>query len=1360
MTKQAEETNVAMTYTAATSFIPRHIGPSPQDARAMLDLLGYDSLDAMIDATVPDRIRLKRPLAIHAPMSEHEALSNFRAIAKRNDIYRSYLGLGYYDCITPPVIQRNVLENPGWYTAYTPYQAEIAQGRLEALLNFQTMVMDLTGFQIANASLLDEGTAAAEAMHMSHAQRGKPGKETFFISDECFPQTIAVVKTRAEARGVKVVIGDWRKAALGDDVFGALLQYPAADGGVHDYRQFCERAHAVNAMVTVAADLMSLVLLAPPGEWGADVCVGNTQRFGVPLGYGGPHAAFFATADEFKRHLPGRIIGVSRDADGRPALRMALQTREQHIRREKATSNVCTAQVLLAVIAGMYAVYHGPARLTAIAHHIHELTATLAAGLEKLGHSLTHGEYFDTISVDLAGTKAADVVSAARSRRINLRAAGDSRVIVALDETVTPADVNELLEIFAAGKGKAPKCEELSSAVDARYDERFARTTTFLTHEVFNSYHSETEMLRYLKRLENRDLSLTTSMIPLGSCTMKLNATAEMYPITWPEIGKLHPFAPRDQAKGYTELFERLERALAEITGFAAVSLQPNAGSQGEYTGLLVIRKYHQARGDTHRDVCLIPQSAHGTNPASAVMAGMKVVVVKTDANGNIDVADLEKQAKANSANLAALMVTYPSTHGVFEEAITDICRIVHENGNVDIEDLQRKAEEHAGELAALMITYPSTHGIFEEGIVEIDVAARVGLRDDDRHPRHHRARRIGAVRRLRDEAHRAPLVPARAMERADRQQPRVLPLRAGVRLERHRGEPGDLRQRAREVAEQLLIPLRLLHRGERMEPRELRPRDREHLRRGVELHRAAPQRDHRRRERQVARLELPHVPQHLRLGVVRVEHGMRQERTRAREPLVEPVVDLGGERARLRRGLPEQREQLLDVVVGHRLVERDDHAVVAVGAEVDLPVLGGGDQRGLREALVELDAERVEVDVVHHAELELLDARREHRRVAMDPPRDRRQPLGAVPHGVHARHHGEQHLRGAHVRRRLLAPDVLLARLERHAQRRPPRRVAAHADDPARQHPLELVARGEERRVRSAVAERNAEPLRAPDADVGAPLARRREQRERQQIGRDDGQGAGGVCALHRLAIIDHRAVGRRILHEHAEHLGAERRRRRVAHRDLHAACPRPRAHDVDRLRVAARVDEEGGLPLLPARLIRHEHRLRRRGALVEQRRVRDLQTGEIDHHGLEVQQRLEAPLRDLRLVRRVRGVPAGVLEDVPLDHRRRVGIVIPVAQIRAEDPVLPGDRPHRLERLVLGAALVDGERPARPDRRGDGRVDELVERRGAEHGEHLRHVALARPDVARNEAVGGSARRASGAGAHPKPQGARRRR
>ena len=667
----------------AASFIPRHIGPSDADLRAMLDLLGYDSLDALIDATVPAGIRFRRPLAIHAPMTEHEALDSLRAIARRNQVYRSFLGLGYYGCFTPPVIQRNVLENPGWYTAYTPYQAEIAQGRLEALLNFQTMVMDLTGLEIANASLLDEGTAAAESMTMSYALRGKPGKETFFVSDECFPQTIAVVKTRARARGIDVVVGDWRKAPLGADVFGVLLQYPAVDGAIHDYRQFCERAHAVDAVVTVATDLMSLVLLTPPGEWGADVCVGNSQRFGVPLGYGGPHAAFFATKDEFKRQIPGRIIGVSRDADGKPALRMALQTREQHIRREKATSNVCTAQVLLAVMASMYAVYHGPERLTAIARRIHELAATLAAGVERLGYTLTSDDYFDTISVELGDRPASDIIGSARARGINLRASGpdESRVVIALDETTMPADVNELLELFAAGHGQAATVDELGGNVDARYDERFARTTPFMTHPVFNSYHSETEMLRYIKRLEAKDLSLTTSMIPLGSCTMKLNATAEMYPITWPEFANIHPFAPVDQAKGYRELFDRLERALAEITGFAAVSLQPNAGSQGEYTGLLVIRAYHESRGESHRNVCLIPHSAHGTNPASAVMAGMKVVVVKTDENGNIDVADLEAQAKANAANLAALMVTYPSTHGVFEEAITDICRIVHQNG-------------------------------------------------------------------------------------------------------------------------------------------------------------------------------------------------------------------------------------------------------------------------------------------------------------------------------------------------------------------------------------------------------------------------------------------------------------------------------------------------------------------------------------------------------------------------------------------------------------------------------------------------------------------------------------------------------
>jgi glycine dehydrogenase len=486
MSNQSQE----MTAADAASFVPRHIGPTPADVAAMLDLLGYDSLDALIDATVPCGIRMAKPLAIHAPMSEYEALSSLRTIAQRNQILRSYLGLGYHDCVTPPVIQRNVLENPGWYTAYTPYQAEIAQGRLEALLTFQTVVMDLTGLEIANASLLDEGTAAAEAMAMSYAARGKPGKEVFFVSDECHPQTIEVVKTRAHARGMTVVVGDWRKAPIGNEVFGALIQYPATDGAVHDYRQFCERVHAIEALVTVASDLMSLVLLAPPGEWGADVCVGNSQRFGVPLGYGGPHAAFFATKDEFKRQLPGRIIGVSRDADGKPALRMALQTREQHIRREKATSNVCTAQVLLAVIAGMYAVWHGPERLTAIARQIHSMAATLAAGLEKLGYSLSAADYFDTISVE-AGDRTADLIASARKKGINLRALG-ARVIVALDETVTPADVNDLLEVFAAGKGAAPKFDTLASTVDARYDERFARTTPFLTHPVFHSYHSET----------------------------------------------------------------------------------------------------------------------------------------------------------------------------------------------------------------------------------------------------------------------------------------------------------------------------------------------------------------------------------------------------------------------------------------------------------------------------------------------------------------------------------------------------------------------------------------------------------------------------------------------------------------------------------------------------------------------------------------------------------------------------------------------------------------------------------------------------------------------------------------------------
>jgi glycine dehydrogenase len=543
------------------------------------------------------------------------------------------------------------------------------------------MVIDLTGLEIANASLLDEATAAAEAMFLAYQARGKEGKHTFFVDARCHPQTIDVVETRARARGMTTLVGDAETAEFGPEVFGVLLQYPTTDGAVIDYRDAAERAHAAGALVVVAADLLSLTLLAPPGEWGADVCVGNTQRFGVPLGYGGPHAAFFATRDEFKRTIPGRIIGVSRDASGRPALRMALQTREQHIRREKATSNVCTAQVLLAVMASMYAVWHGAEGLTAIARRIHRHAATLAAGLEQLGFTVESDVYFDTLCIELDETLTqAALLAAADYRGINLRAEGDDRVIVALDETVTEDDVQELLTLFGQ---PAPEVSALAAEVDDRFDERFARTSPFLTHPVFNTHHSETEMLRYMRTLESRDLSLTHSMIPLGSCTMKLNATAEMFPVTWPEFGRLHPFAPVEQAQGYRELFDNLERALEEITGFTAISLQPNAGSQGEYAGLLAIRAYHRSRGDTARTVCLIPQSAHGTNPASAVMAGMTVVVTKTDAKGNIDVADLRAKAEANRDQLAALMVTYPSTHGVFEESIRELCDIVHEYGGL-----------------------------------------------------------------------------------------------------------------------------------------------------------------------------------------------------------------------------------------------------------------------------------------------------------------------------------------------------------------------------------------------------------------------------------------------------------------------------------------------------------------------------------------------------------------------------------------------------------------------------------------------------------------------------------------------------
>ena len=665
----------------AESFVPRHVGPDERDVAEMLKTVGFPSLDALIDATVPSKIRYRGGLDLPKGMTEPEVLAYFRAIASQNQVFRSFIGMGYSDCVTPPVIQRNIIENPGWYTAYTPYQAEIAQGRLEALLNFQTMISDLTGLEIANASLLDEATAAAEAMTMSYGVKGKPGKEVFLVSAECHPQTIDVVRTRARVRGITVRVTSYEKFEIGPEVFGVLLQYPTTDGAVVDYAKVCEQAHAADALVTVAADLLSLVLLAPPGDWGGDIAVGNTQRFGVPLGYGGPHAAYFATKDEFKRNLPGRIIGVSRDADGKPALRMALQTREQHIRREKATSNVCTSQVLLAVVASMYAVYHGPQGLSRIARRVHGFATALAEGLRRLGYTIVHDDYFDTIRVGLGKRSLHPILEEAQNRRINLRAMEDRTIVVALDETVVEEDIANLFASFNGGVDPDFTLDDLVSGVDFRYDERFNRTTPFLTHPVFNKHHAETEMLRYMNKLQSRDLSLVHSMIPLGSCTMKLNATAEMMPITWPGFSKIHPFAPLDQTDGYQRMFDELERELAEITGFAAVSLQPNAGSQGEFAGLLVIRAYQASKNQAARNVCLIPQSAHGTNPASAVMAGMKVVVVKTDPRGNIDVDDLRAKAQEHAKDLAALMVTYPSTHGVFEESIVEICAIVHKAG-------------------------------------------------------------------------------------------------------------------------------------------------------------------------------------------------------------------------------------------------------------------------------------------------------------------------------------------------------------------------------------------------------------------------------------------------------------------------------------------------------------------------------------------------------------------------------------------------------------------------------------------------------------------------------------------------------
>ncbi|WP_061218091.1 aminomethyl-transferring glycine dehydrogenase [Leptospira weilii] len=658
------------------TFPRRHIGPDSQQIGGMLKKLGLSSLEELVDKAVPAGIRLEKELDLPKASTEHKILQDLKNIASQNQVFRSYIGAGYNACIIPSVIQRNILENPGWYTAYTPYQAEISQGRLEALLNFQTMIVDLTGLEISNASLLDEGTAAAEAMFLAYSVRKNETAKKFFVSELCHPQTIDVVVTRANPLGIEVEIGNHEILELNEDFFGVLLQYPATDGRIIDYTSFIQRAHNVGAVSAVAADLLALTLLKSPGEMGADIALGSSQRFGLPLGFGGPHAGYFATKDEFKRSMPGRLIGVSKDSQGNPGLRLSLQTREQHIRRDKATSNICTAQVLLAVISSMYAVYHGPEGLKNIATRIHKFTSILADALKSSGFTISNDSFFDTITIQ-AGAKAKDILNRARSERINLREYKDGRIGIALDETVNSEDIKDLFRIFQV---KQSDIEKLFSD-SGNISDSFKRGSSYLTHPVFQSFHTETKMLRYIRKLESRDLSLTTSMIPLGSCTMKLNATTEMYPVTWPEFGAIHPFAPSDQTKGYKIIFERLEKWLCEITGFAGVSLQPNAGSQGEYAGLLAIRKYHESRKETHRNVCLIPISAHGTNPASAAMAGFKVVVVSCDQNGNVDLEDLKIKADQHKNDLAALMITYPSTHGVFEESVKEICQIVHSRG-------------------------------------------------------------------------------------------------------------------------------------------------------------------------------------------------------------------------------------------------------------------------------------------------------------------------------------------------------------------------------------------------------------------------------------------------------------------------------------------------------------------------------------------------------------------------------------------------------------------------------------------------------------------------------------------------------
>jgi glycine dehydrogenase len=659
-------------------FVSRHNGPREQEVKQMLKKIGVSSIDELINQTVPSNIRLKEPLKVGSAMSEFQYHKHLRSLGKKNKVFRSYIGLGYYNNILPAVIQRNILENPGWYTAYTPYQAEIAQGRLEAILNFQTMVMDLTSMPIANASLLDEATAAAEAVFMFYSNRSREKQKAnagkLFVSQTLFPQVIDVIKTRTNPVGIEVVVGDVDNVNLDASYFGAVIQYPDINGDVSDYRSFMEKCQSLEIQVAVGSDLLALALLTPPGEWGADVVYGNSQRFGVPLGYGGPHAAFFACKEDYKRLIPGRIIGVSIDAEGNPALRMALQTREQHIKRDKATSNICTAQALLAIMASMYAVYHGEEGIRAIAQGVHNAVHTVASELQKAGREIKTKLYFDTIVVACDADK---IIAAAEAKEINFRRVDAGHVAIALDQTVESEDIADILSVFGIQHSGSVTSSSLISGSS------LCRKSDYLTHPVFNSYHSESEMMRYIKRLENKDLSLVHSMISLGSCTMKLNAASELIPITWPEFAQIHPFVPVNQAAGYHELIQTLDKDLSNITGFARMSFQPNSGAQGEYAGLMVIRQYHIANGQSNRDVALIPQSAHGTNPASAAMAGMTIVVVKCDDKGNVDISDLKAKAEQYKETLSCLMVTYPSTHGVYEEAITEITKIIHDNGGL-----------------------------------------------------------------------------------------------------------------------------------------------------------------------------------------------------------------------------------------------------------------------------------------------------------------------------------------------------------------------------------------------------------------------------------------------------------------------------------------------------------------------------------------------------------------------------------------------------------------------------------------------------------------------------------------------------